>query len=632
MNFYRIHPGRLVLLGVFCWILSGSPAGAKDDPAQYIKEHYNKFEYKVPMRDGKRLFTAVYVPLDSSRTYPMLMLRTPYSCSPYGADQYRGSLGPSSKFPAEGYIFVYQDVRGTYMSEGEFINMTPHVSAKVSEQDVDESSDTYDTIEWLLAKVENHNGRVGMWGISYPGFYAAAGMIEAHPALLAVSPQAPIADWYFDDFHHHGAFFLPHAFNFLSSFGIPRKGPGTDRNPRFRHGTSDGYQFFLDLGPLANADKIHLEGSVPFWNRVVEHPDYDEFWQARNILPHLKKVAPAVMTVGGWYDAEDLYGPLKIYRSVEAMNPRAFNILVMGPWRHGGWSRGDGDSLGDADFGGRTSLHYRDNMEIPFFNHFLKDKGELLLAEANVFETGANRWRSFDDWPPSSAATKRLYCRAGSALSWIPPSEEDAPFDEFLSDPDHPVPDHGGISIGMKREYMTGDQRFASRRPDVLTFRTEPLTEDLTIAGPIQSHLMVSTSQSAADWVVKLIDVLPGDASNPSPNPTGVQMGNYQMMVRSEVIRGRYRESYEVPRPFTPHEPTLVPLELQDVLHTFKRGHRIMIQIQSTWFPLVDRNPQKYVENIFKATEEDFVKAMHRVYHSPDLETYFTVGVLGEKD
>jgi putative CocE/NonD family hydrolase len=612
----------LALLGV------PSSAQEKDDLAQYVKEHYTKQEHLVPMRDGVRLFTSVYVPKDASQKVPILMMRTPYSVGPYGADKFRSSLGPSRLFAREGYIFVYQDVRGCFKSEGLFVDMRPHNPKKASTADTDESTDTYDTVDWLLKHVPGHNGRVGQWGISYPGFYAAAGMIDAHPALKAVSPQAPIADWFFDDFHHHGALFLPHAFNFLASFGQARPEPTVLRPARFDHGTPDGYQFFLELGSLKNVNERYFRDRVVFWNRLVEHPNYDAFWQARNLLPHLRKVAPAVLTVGGWFDAEDLYGTLKTYKAVEEQNPGAFNALVMGPWRHGGWGRGDGDRLGAAHFGAKTSPFYQKAIELPFFEHFLKDKGGHRLPEATVFETGANRWRQFDHWPPRGLQKKNLYFRAGGRLAYDPPADEGDAHDEYVSDPARPVPFTESVAVGMTSEYMTDDQRFAARRPDVLVYQTDVLKEDVTLAGPLVADLRVSTSGTDADWVVKLIDVFPRDAKDPPGLPPGKRMGGYQMLVRSEVIRGRFRNSYEKPEPFVPNQPARVRLELQDVLHTFPAGHRVMVQVQSTWFPLVDRNPQKYVENIFLADDADFVKATHRVHRSKQQPTCVQMGVL----
>jgi putative CocE/NonD family hydrolase len=600
-----------------------------------MREAYTKREVRIPMRDGVKLFTSIYAPRDASQRWPILLRRTPYSVKPYGEDKYPESLGPSELFAREKYVFAYQDVRGTYMSEGEFVDMRPQIDAKKSAQDVDESSDTWDTIDWLVKNVENNNERVGMSGISYPGFYAAAGMIDAHPALKAVSPQAPIADWFFDDFHHHGALFLPHAFNFLSGFGQPRPTPTTERPPGIDHKTSDGYQFFLDLGPLSNANERYFKGNVKFWNDLAQHPNYDAFWQARNLQPHLKHVAPAVMTVGGWFDAEDLYGALNIYRSVETQNANVFNVIVMGPWPHGGWSRSSGESLGNVDFGAKTSEWYRANLELPFFEHFLKDKGELAIPEASMFDTGANAWRTFDHWPPQGLAEKNVYLLPRGRASFVPERvratqssvEAGGIFDEFVSDPAHPVPFTEVVATGMTREYMTDDQRFAARRADVLTWQTDALDADMTLAGPLTAELTVSTTGTDADWIVKLVDVFPPDAKDNTHTRAGEHMSGYQMMVRSEVIRGRFRKSIEKPEPFTPNEKTPVELVLQDVLHTFQRGHRLEIQVQCTWFPLVDRNPQKYVDNIFEAREEDFVKATQRVWHG----SYVRVGVLPAK-
>ncbi len=603
-------------------------AQAQVEGAKYIRDHYTKLEQLIPMRDGVKLFTSIYAPKDTSKQYPILLMRTPYSVGPYGKDAYRGRLGPSSDFDAAGYIFVFQDVRGCFMSEGEFENMRPHLDRKESKNDIDESSDTYDTIDWLLKNVPNHNNRVGQWGISYPGFYSSAGMIDAHPALKAVSPQAPVSDFYFDDFHHHGAFFLPHAFGFYAAFGHPRPKPTTSRGSFFRYGTPDGYQFYLDLGPLKNVNERYFKNDVAFWNKIVEHPNYDEFWQSRNILPHLKKVAPAVMTVGGWFDAEDLYGPLNTYRAIEKQNPGIFNVLVMGPWRHGGWNRTDGDRLGNISFGDKTARHYQKNVEFPFFEHFLKDKGENQLPEATMFETGSNQWRQFAQWPPANTQKKSLYFHGNGKLSFEAPAAEGNDHDEYISDPSKPVPFTEVIDTRMTVEYMTDDQRFAGRRPDVLVYQTDVLTEDITLAGRILADLRVSTSGTDSDWVVKLIDVFPNDAKDYPNMRQGEHLGGYQMMVRSEVIRGRYRNSYEKPMPFVANQPTKVAFPLQDLLHTFKKGHRIMVQVQSTWFPLVDRNPQKYVPNIFLADEKDFIKATQRVYRNRQNASRLEVGVL----
>lgn len=584
-----------------------------EEHKRWIAQNYEKSQHRVAMRDGVELWTTVYRPKAQREPLPILFFRTPYSTGPYQADEMPSKIGPSALITKSGYIFVHQDVRGAFMSQGEFVNMRPQLDPQAprSVKDIDESTDTYDSIEWMMKNVPNHNGKVGMWGISYPGFYAAAGMINAHPALAAVSPQAPIADWYFDDFHHHGAFFLPHAFNFLSSFGQARPKPRKDWPKGIKHGTKDGYAFFKRMGPLSNANKKYLHGKIDFWNKIVEHPNRDEFWQSRDILPHLKKTAPAVMTVGGWFDAEDLYGPLKIYATNERNNPENFNVLVMGPWVHGGWARSTGRSLGQMDFGADTASYYQEKIEKPFFDHFLKGQGQHQLPEAMVFETGSNRWRSFPSWPPQGKP-KSLFLGEGGQIMGTAPTAEQG-FDSFISDPASPVPSSQIVSIGMPRPYMTEDQRFASRRPDVLSYQTPLLYNALTLAGEIEVDLWVSTSQQDADWVVKLIDVLPPDHIEPGEHPDSASSEAHRM-IRSEVFRGRFREGYDKARPFLPNTPTRVRFPLQDILHTFKKGHRLMIQIQSTWFPMVDRNPQKWVENIFKAQESDFQKAEHRVY------------------
>ncbi|HEY5884995.1 MAG TPA: CocE/NonD family hydrolase, partial [Pyrinomonadaceae bacterium] len=512
-----------------------------------VKANYVKSEHQITMRDGVKLFTSIYTPKDKSRTYPIMLNRTPYSVSPYGLDDYKTAIGPSELFQREKYIFVYQDVRGKFMSEGEFVNMRPHIPVKTRQQ-VDESTDTYDTIDWLIKNVPNNNGRAGTWGISYPGFYATMSIVDAHPALKAASPQAPIADWFIgDDFHHNGTLFLPHAFNFLASFGQPRPKPTTERSPRFQHGTPDGYRFFLDLGPLANADRKHLEGQVAFWNDIMAHPNYDDFWQARNVLPHLKKVRPAVMVVGGWFDAENLYGALNTYKTIEQHNRGIDNTLVMGPWFHGGWSRSDGEFLGNIHFGSTTAVLYRETIELSFFNCALKDKCERKLPEAFVFETGSNQWRSYEQWPPKNVESRNLFLQTNGGLSFVRPATKDKSFDEYVSDPARPVPFINGVAIGMTREYMIADQRFASRRPDVLVYQTEPLAENLTVAGPITATLYVSTTGTDSDFIVKIIDVLPDDTPDNDANPEDVKLGGYQMLVRGEPMRARFRNSFARP-------------------------------------------------------------------------------------
>ncbi len=617
----------LIALGL---VIVATPVRADipKNPAEFIKQHYTKRSLRIPMRDGVKLHTIVYSPRDAGRRYPMLMLRTPYGIGPYEEEKFRGSLGPSGHFLTEGYIFVYQDVRGCYMSEGVFENMRPQRVKRNGPNDIDESTDTYDTIEYLVNHVPNHNGRIGQYGISYPGFYTSAGMIDAHPALKASSPQAPIADWFFDDFYHHGAFFLAHAYGFMSAFGQPRPELTKSRPGRFKFPTPDGYQFFLDTGSLKNVNPRHFKNNIAYWNTMAEHPNYDAFWQARNLRPHLKNVAPAVMTVGGWFDAEDLFGTFETYRAIEKQNPGVFNVMVIGPWSHGGWSRNE-TRIGHIAFPGKTAAYYQEQIELPFFNHFLKDKGEHGLSEAYVFETGGNRWRQFPQWPPAETKRQKLFVRDRGRLSLAPPSDNgDDAHDAFVSDPRRPVPHTEKITTAMTYEYMTDDQRYASRRPDVLVYQSKTLDHDVTLAGPIQAELHVSTSQSDADWVVKVIDVFPDDLQENSPQ--GRPLAGYQMLVRSEVIRGRFRNSYTKPEPFVPDQPAVIRLELQDVLHTFGKGHRIMVQVCSTWFPLVDRNPQKYVPNIFQAADDDFMPATHRVYRSAERPSHMQVGVLAK--
>lgn len=615
----------LVLFGVAICSSSAFSQSPTSDPQtteSYIRLHYTKHEYMVPMRDGVKLMTSVFVPKDNAKTYPMLMKRTPYNVAPYGEEKYPSRLGPSEHFVRAGYIFVNQDVRGRFASEGEFVQVTPHVVNKTKPTDVDESSDTYDTIEWLLKNIPNHNGRVGLYGISYPGFYASAGMIDAHPALKAVSPQAPVGDWYFDDFLHHGAFFLAHAFKWLSGNATERPTPTMEPAKPYVYPMTDGYKMFLEAGSVENIDKLYLKGAIPFWEDMMQHPNRDEFWQKRAILPHLKNVAPAVMTVTGWYDAEDLYGSFKTYQSVEKLNPNVNSVLVVGPWHHGGWASVDGDKLGNVPFGSKTGAFYRAEIELPFFEKYLKDADHPAPAEATVFETGSNTWKTFDAWPPKSIEAKTLYLKPNGQLDFQKPEGKDAEsFDEFVSDPNKPVPYTETVTPRMTIEYMVDDQRFASRRPDVLTYQTEPFTEETVIAGPIQTDLWVSTTGTDADWIVKLIDVRPD-------GPDTVPLAGYQMLLRSEVIRGRFRNDYAKPEAFVPGEPTQVRLELLDVLHRFQKGHRLMIQIQSTWFPLVDRNPQTFVPNIYFARPEDFQKATHRIFRSEHHPTSLNFGVL----
>ena len=584
----------------------------------YVLEHYTKREFMIPMRDGVKLFTQVYAPKDTSRAYPILFRRTPYGIAPYGEDVYRPSIGPSWLFVEEGYIFVYQDCRGQFKSEGEFVVMRPHQPDRTGSRNSDESSDTYDTIDWLLKNISNNNGRVGQYGVSYSGWHAVMGMLDAHPALKASSPQASPADmWIGDDFHHNGAFRLMYTFDWLAGSARVRTGPAGTSSGRWRYGTPDGYQFFLEMGPVANADNLYFQKAVPTWNDYMTHGDYDEYWKRQNVLPHLKNIRPAVLNVAGWFDAEDFFGPMSIYRAVEANNPKNTSTLVVGPWRHGGWTSEDGDVLGNITFGVKTGVDFREKAELPFFNFYLKDKGTLDLPEAWVFETGSNRWMSYDRWPPRNTQERKIYLQAAGRLSSEHPteSESDGAADSFTSDPRKPVPWSQEIRTTQGHLWMVEDQRFAARRPDVLVYQSDALTEDVTIAGPIIADLFVSTTGTDADWIVKLIDVLPPDAPDPRPNPAGVRMGDFQMLLAGEVFRSKYRRSFEKPEPLAPNAVTEIAFDLRDRYHCFVKGHRIMVQIQSTWFPLIDRNPQTFV-NIFQAREEDFRTAVHAVHRS----------------
>ncbi len=632
MHMARFLVSWLVLMN--CWFAASDLLGqsVSEERAVFIRSGYTKTEVRIPMRDGVELFTSIYEPNDTEpgRQYPILMTRTPYSVGPYGPSQYKTQLGPTPEFEKNKYIFVFQDVRGRYMSGGDFLNMRPHIDNKSSNEQIDESSDTYDTVEWLVKNTKRNNGKVGQWGISYPGFYTSAGAIDSHPALVAVSPQAPIADWFFDDFHRNGAFVLPMGFNFFYSFGRPRPGPTTEGNPSFPFPTRDGYQFFLELGPLGNVDKYYFHDEIGFWNDMESHPNYDAFWQARNLLPHLKNIKAAVLTVGGWYDTEDLYGPLKTYAAIEKQNPRIRNHLVMGPWYHGQWAGDEGRKLGQADFGFATSTWYQQNVLLPFFESHLRGKPIVEPAEATVFETGSNRWRQFDQWPPKEAKPTNWYLGENGHLDSVPPSAAESS-NTFVSDPSKPVPYTMEITTAWAKEYVTEDQRFASWRPDVLVYQSDLLKESLTVAGPIQASLWVTTNQGDADWIVKVIDVLPGATPeggrnrNPSKDPGTA--GRHEL-VRAAVIRGRFRESFANPKPFEPGKPTLVEIEISDILHTFQPGHRLMVHVQSTWFPFIDRNPQRYVPNIFDAKESDFTKATHGVLHSRPFPSLLKLPVL----
>lgn len=595
--------------------------------AAEFAQRYLKHEHRIPMRDGVRLYTTVYLPRTPGTNHPILLQRTPYGQKPYTIDVSRNPGVPDSYLDA-GFILAVQDVRGRYASEGDFEDVRPIRPRPLGPRDTDESTDAWDTIDWLVRNVPGHNGNVGLQGISYPGFFAAAGMIDSHPALKAVSPQAPVADLFDgDDALHNGCFWLAHNFSFIQMFSQQLDNP-LRQNPRpFDFGSPDGYRFFLQQGPLANLDSRFFKGKATLWNDIIHRSTNAAWTRARNLTQHLSNVRAAVLTVGGWFDAEDLSGTLKTYRATEKLNPGITNILVMGPWSHGEWHGGDGQRLGPIDFQSQTAEHFRNEIELPFFRKFLQGANDIELAEAYVFETGTHRWRRESAWPPARATPRSLFLHADGRLDFSPPTQPAEAFDAYDSDPARPVPATSRITTGMPHTYMVEDQRFASRRPDVLVYETEPLTEDLTVAGPLVATLHVSTTGTDADWVVKLIDVYTGDHPDPNPNPEGIRLGEYQQLVRGEPFRGKYRNGYDRPEPFVPGEVAKIEFTLPDVCHTFRTGHRIMVQIQSSWFPISDRNPQTFCD-IYRATPADFRKATHRVYRDRTRPSHLQIHVL----
>jgi putative CocE/NonD family hydrolase len=621
---------KLLLFLFYCGIIFTTQAQLSVQSAQdsaWFRDNYTKKEIMVPMRDGIKLFTSLYIPKDNTEKHPFLMTRTPYSCAPYGEQNYRPNFWISHfrHYAREGYIFVTQDVRGRWMSEGEFVDVRPFNPDKKTSQDIDEASDTYDAIDWLVKNIPGNNGSVGVMGISYPGFYSTMAALSGHPALKAVSPQAPVTDWFMgDDFHHNGALFIMDGFSFYTGgFGFPRPKP-TTVGPRssLQITRNDNYDTYLRIGALKNFMKLTGD-SLKFWKDLYAHPNLDDWWKARNPRNFVSNLKPAMLTVGGLFDAEDCFGAWNLYKAIEEKSGTGiFNKIVMGPWYHGQWSSLDGTKLGNVQFGSNTPHWYQNTIELPFFNYFLKGKGDISkLAEATIFFSGANEWKQYPQWPPANKADQALYLQPDGKLGWEKPTGKTS-FSEYVSDPAKPVPYTEDVHFSRTRDYMTDDQRFASRRTDVLTFKTDILTDDVTLGGPVVADLLTSITGTDADFIVKLIDVFPDDFQYPgaAANRGGrdasavIPMGGYQMLVRGEVMRGRFRNSFEKPEAFKPNKVERVKYELPSVAHTFQKGHRIMIQIQSSWFPLVDRNPQKFV-NIYEAEDSDFQKATIRIFH-----------------
>jgi putative CocE/NonD family hydrolase len=608
-------------------LASGTSSALAQPPAFDVRSHYVKRDYMVQMRDGVKLFTIVYTPRDTTRSYPVILFRTPYSIPPYEPDAYRARLGPSSEFDRDGYIFVFQDARGKFRSEGDFEVMRPFKPVKRTPKDVDESSDTWDTIDWTLKNIPRNNGRVGMWGVSYPGWQVVMGMMNPHPALRAASPQASPSDMFVgDDFHHNGAFRLMYAFSWLAGNARTRAGQTTTGGAAFDYGTPDGYRFFMEAGAPARIDSLYFRGEVPAWNDFMRHPNYDAYWRAQNVLKDLGTV-PAdlpILNVAGWFDAEDFYGPTSIYYTLEKIHPSNRSILAIGPWLHGGWNSMEGDQLGNIRFGSPTSRHFQTEVQFPFFQCHLKDLCDKSLPEATVFQTGANAWRTYDSWPPRMGEARKLYFHANGKLSFEAPRT--AGFDQYIHDPAKPVPFSSEIRTTQGHLWMIEDQRFAATRPDVLVYETEPLTEDVTIAGPIIANLHASTTGTDADFIVKIIDVLPGDTPNNTPNPAGVRMGHFQMLLAGEVLRAKYRQSIEKPTPMVSGQVTHLEFDLRDRFHTFRKGHRIMVHVQSSWFPVIDRNPGTFVD-IYHARPTDYRSTTQRIYRSPAQPSHLLVRV-----
>ena len=619
---------KINLLLAFCFSFLVATAQNNFNES-YVKDNYNKIDTTITMRDGIKLYTIIYVPKEQSQKYPFLIERTPYSVSPYGENNYAKRIGPNEELMHQKYIFVYQDVRGRYMSEGHNKEVTPYIPNKKSNKEVDESSDTYDTMDWLLKNIKNNNGRAGLYGISYPGFYATASLPGAHPSIKAVSPQAPVTDEFIgDDANHNGAFFLMDNFDFMNYFGKERNGPTEDYgSSMFDASRKDAYQFFLNLGPIKNTQsQKYFNHRSYIWNEYLAHDTYDDYWQKRNIRQYLKNIKIPTLVVGGWFDAEDLFGSLHTYEAIEKQSPVNNNYLVMGPWTHGAWARSEWNKFGTYDFGSNTSQYFQDSLQTLFFDYFLKDEGNWNASEATVFETGTNEWRHFKQWPPENISEVSYYLDSDKKLSGKKNNSKNSS-DEYVSDPENPVPYTANIQEKRNNEYMVEDQGFASERNDVLVYESPVLNEDVTIAGPILADLFASLSTTDADFIVKLIEVIPlTEWSDGTPKKDHLN-DVFQRLVRAEVMRGKFRNDYVHPEPFVPGKISEVKIHLNDVCHTFKKGHKIMVQIQSSWFPLIDMNPQKFMR-IPDADKSDFKKSTIHIYHDKDHASKIILPVL----
>ena len=616
------------LVPLFLWAQGKSGEKAQPDSVELrLRQIYDKREVMIPMRDGVRLFTAIYEPKDRSRKHPILMMRTPYSCEPYGDKFNRDLRSESNLYVKNNYILVYQDVRGRYKSEGEFVQVRPLNPEAKTGKGIDEATDTYDTIDWLLHNTYN-NGNVGTWGISYDGFYATMTASSRHPALKAVSPQGPVTDWFRgDDRHHNGAFTFLQTTNFLPALEGRHQEKGIMREIV----KNDVYTDFLALGTFKDADALVNDTTPTLWNMIKTHPNFDEFWQTRDARRSCYDLQPAILVVGGLFDSEDCYGAWNLYKAIREQSPATNLYLAFGPWWHGGWKRADFQGFGNMYFGGSPSDFYLREIEYPFFRRYLEGEGEGPAHRVSVFHTGKNEWEFGDAWPVRSVREVPIYLHEGGRISGEAPSET-ASFTEYISDMSRPVPYTANPTRYRTKEYMIDDQRFATARPDVITFVSDTLTDSLTLAGPIEVELQVAIGSTDADFMVKLIDVFPENYTYPEEARKYVAdprypMSGYQLMVRGELFRGRYREGFDSPKAFTPDSITPVKYTLYDVAHTFLPGHRLMIQVQSSWFPIIDRNPQKFIDTYHCSVEDFEMRMPVKVYHQKDAASRIVVRV-----